>query len=111
MITSAALAVYLLELLKQFVGKLTNNPDFEFTPKVTAALLIVANAVSVLILAALGVQGNEFPVDWTQWVKTLIVAILGALVSSALYNFGYKPFKYFYNEFYSRQKAKSKAKK
>jgi hypothetical protein len=108
MISSAALAVYLVELLKQFLAWVTKNPGFEFTPKAMAALLVVANAVSVLILAVLGVDGYQLPTDWVTWAKTLVVAVLGALVSSALYVLGYAPFKVFYDEFYARAKAKVK---
>ena len=111
MITSAALAVYLVELLKKLVRDFTKNPGFEFAPKVMAALLVVANAVAVLILAVLGVEGNNLPTDWVEWAKVLIVALIGALVSSGLYVFGYMPFKYFYQDFYAKAQAKSKAKK
>lgn len=106
MITSAALAVYLVELLKQLFAYLTKNPGFEFTPKVMAALLVVANAVAVLVLAVLGVDGYNLPTDWVAWTKTLIVAVLGALVSSALYVVGYAPFRQFYHEFYVAKKMK-----
>jgi protein-S-isoprenylcysteine O-methyltransferase Ste14 len=116
MISSAALAVYLMELLKQFLAWATKNPGFEFTPKVMAALLVIANAVAVLILATLGVDGYQLPTDWVSWTKTLLVAVLGALVSSALYVVGYVPFKQFYHSFYAalaikKAEAKSKAKK
>lgn len=111
MITSSALAVYLVELLKQFFAKVYNNPSFEFAPKVMAALLVVANAVSVLILAVLGADGYELPTDWLTWTKTLVLAVLGALVSSALYVVGYVPFKQFYHEFYAGLKAKTKKSK
>ena len=107
MITAAALAVYLLELLKKLFSVITKNPGFEFSPKVMAALLVTTNAVAVLILAVLGVQGYDLPTDWVSWTKTLIVAVLGALVSSALYVVGYTPFKYFYEEFYARKQAKT----
>jgi drug/metabolite transporter (DMT)-like permease len=106
MITSAALAVYLVELLKKAIAVLTSNPNFEFSPKAMAALLVLANAVAVLILALLGVDGYNLPTDWVSWAKALVVAILGALVSSALYVVGYVPFKQFYHEFYASKKAK-----
>jgi len=106
MITSSALAVYLVELLKKAIAVLTSNPLFEFSPKAMAALLVVANAVSSLILAVLGVDGYTIPVDWVSWAKALAVAVLGALVSSALYVVGYVPFKQFYHEFYAARKAK-----
>ena len=101
MITSAALAVYLVELLKKLVAYLTKNPLFEFSPKFMAALLVLANAVAVLILALLGVQGYNLPTDWVSWAKTLAVAILGALVSSALYVVGYAPFRTYWHDFYA----------
>lgn len=107
MITSSALAVYLVELLKQAIAALTSNPSFEFSPKVMAALLVVANAVSSLLLAFLGVDGYTIPTDWIAWVKALAIAVLGALVSSALYVVGYVPFKQFYREFYAARKAKA----
>jgi drug/metabolite transporter (DMT)-like permease len=105
MITSASLAVYLVELLKKFFALVTKNPLFEFNPKVMAALLVLANAVSVLILAFLGVDGYNLPTDWTSWVKTLAVAILGALVSSALYVVGYAPFREFWHNYYFAKKV------
>lgn len=111
MVTSASLAVYLVELLKQAFAKIYSDPNFEFSPKAMAALLVVANAVSVLILAVLNVEGYELPVDWLGWAKALLVAVLGALVSSALYFFGYMPFKSFYHEFYAcKAKLAKKAK-
>jgi len=108
MVTSAALAVYLVELLKKLLALVTKNPSFEFAPKVMAALLVLANAVSVLILALLDVEGYSLPTDWVMWTKALAVAVLGALVSSALYVVGYTPFKYFYQEFYAKKQAKTK---
>ncbi len=111
MITSAALAVYLLELLKGLFALVTKNPGFEFSPKVLAALLVVANAVSVLLLAVLGVEGYSLPTDWQSWVKALIVAVLGALVSSALYVVGYKPFKLFAQAYNLRKQSKGKKSK
>lgn len=110
MITSASLAVYLIELLKQVFAKIYSNPSFEFAPKVMAALLVVANAVSVFILAVMGMEGYELPTDWLSWAKTLALAVLGALVSSALYVVGYMPFKQFYQGFYA-VKALVKSKK
>lgn len=110
MITSSALAVYLVEALKQLVAKSTGNPGYEFPPKVMAALLVVANAVSVLILAFLGVDGYELPTDWVGWTKALVIAVLGAVVSSALYVVGYAPFKQFWYEFYANSKRAKKAK-
>jgi hypothetical protein len=106
MITSASLAVFLVEALKQLIAKVSGNPGFEFSPKLLAALLVLANAVAVLILAFLGVDGYTIPTDWVMWAKTLLVAILGALVSSGLYVIGYVPFKQFYREFYAARKAK-----
>src|SRR5689334_7964772 len=111
MITSAALAVYLVELLKGAIARATNNPAFEFSPKVLAALLVVANAVAVLVLAVLGQAGYQLPTDWVAWAKTLLLAVLGALVSSALYVVGYIPFKEFYRNFYGGATAQVKAKK
>lgn len=111
MVTSAALAVYLMELLKKFLSLITKNPGFEFTPKVMLALLVVANAVAVLILAVLGVEGYQLPTDWVMWTKTLIVAVLGALVSSALYVVGYAPFRAFYEEYYAKRQTKKVLKK
>lgn len=110
MITSASLAVYLVELLKSLVARTTNNPGYEFPPKVMAALLVVANAVSVILLALLDVEGYELPVDWTSWAKALIVAVLGALVSSALYVVGYRPFRNFWNDFYAGKRGAKKSK-
>jgi len=101
MITSAALAVYLIELLKGLFVLLTKNPDFSFAPKVMAALLVVANAVSVILLALLGVDGYSIPTDWLAWAKALVVSVLGALVSAGLYVIGYKPFKASFKKFYS----------
>lgn len=106
MITSAALAVYLIELLKKAIAAATHNPAFEFSPKVMAALLVLANAVSVLILALLGVDGYNLPTDWVSWAKTLIVAVLGALVSSALYVVGYAPFRQYWHDFYLAKSLK-----
>lgn len=100
MLSSASLAVFLVEALKQLIAKATGNPNFEFSPKLMAALLVLANAVASLILAVLGVDGYTIPTDWTLWVKALVLALLGALVSSGLYVFGYKPFKEFYQRFY-----------
>jgi drug/metabolite transporter (DMT)-like permease len=111
MVTSAALAVYLVELLKQAVAKISGDPFFEFSPKVMAALLVVANAVAVLILAVLGADGYQLPTDWVAWTKVLILAVLGALVSSALYVVGLKPFKIWSQEFYAKAKASARAKK
>jgi hypothetical protein len=105
MITSSALAVYLVELLKKAIAVLTSNPAFEFSPKAMAALLILANAVASLILALLGVDGYTIPTDWLSWAKALAVAILGALVSSALYVVGYVPFKQYWHQFYTARKA------
>jgi drug/metabolite transporter (DMT)-like permease len=87
MITSAALAVYLIELLKRAL------PNVEFSPKVMAGLLVLANAVAALMLAVLGVEGYSLPTDWVAWAKVLIVAVISAVVSSALYVVGYLPFK------------------
>jgi len=101
MITSAALSVFLVEGLKQLVAKATGNPNFEFPPKVLAALLVLANAVAVLLLAILGVDGYNLPTDWISWAKALLVAILGALVSSGLYVIGYKSFKAFSQKYYA----------
>jgi hypothetical protein len=111
MVTSAALAVYLIELLKKLFAFITKNPNFEFAPKVMAALLVVANAVAVLILAVLGADGYELPTDWTAWVRTLILAVLGALVSSALYVVGYAPFIQFWYDYKASKSAKSKKSK
>ena len=110
MVTSAALAVYLVELLKQFFAKVYNDPFFEFSPKAMAALLVVANAVAVLILAVLGAEGYDLPVDWLAWVKTLVLAVLGALVSSALYVVGYAPFRAFWYEYKAKLAKAKKAK-
>jgi hypothetical protein len=106
MITSASLAVFLVEMLKQLVAKVSGNPGFEFSPKLLAALLVLANAVAVLILAFLGVDGYTIPTDWMAWSKALAVAVLGALVSSALYVVGYVPFKQYWHEFYMARKTK-----
>jgi hypothetical protein len=106
MITASALAVYLVELLKKAVAVLTSNPGFEFSPKAMAALLVVANAAASLILAVLGVDGYTIPTDWMAWSKALAVAVLGALVSSALYVVGYVPFKQYWHEFYMARKTK-----
>lgn len=100
MITSAALAVYLVELLKKLAQALTKNPSFEFSPRAMGALLVLANAASVLILAFLEVPGYETPTDWVAWAKALGVAVLGSLVSSALYVMGLKPFKQFAQRYY-----------
>lgn len=110
MVTSAALAVYLVELLKQLIAKATNNPAFEFSPKAMAALLVAANALASIILALLGADGYQLPTDWVAWAKALLLAVLGALVSSALYVVGYVPFKEYAAAFYARAKAKRKAK-
>lgn len=104
MLTSASLAVFLVELVKELAKKLTKNPEFEFNPKVMAALLVVANAASSLILAFLGVAGYEIPTDWVSWTKALALAILGALVSSGLYVMGLKPFKAFSQRYYFENK-------
>lgn len=93
MITSAALAMYLVELTKKLAVWISKNPNFEFSPKVMAGLLVFHNAISALLLAVLGVEGYTLPTDWLSWVKTLVVAVLSAVVSSALYVFGYVPFK------------------
>lgn len=106
MITSASLAVYLLELLKGFAAWVSKNPSFEFSPKVLAALMVVSNAVSSLLLAVLGVEGYTIPTDWQAWAKALVVAVLGALVSSALYVVGYVPFKFFAEDYRARMLAK-----
>lgn len=111
-LTPAALSVYLLELLKGFWRRyVANDPSFEFPPKVLAALLVALNFGSGLILALLAVPGNELPTDWLAWTRSLLVAVLAALVSSALYVTGYKPFLAF-KERFEAMKAKSvKAKK
>jgi drug/metabolite transporter (DMT)-like permease len=111
MVTSAALAVYLIELLKQLFALVTKNPSFEFSPKVMAALLVIGNAVAVLILAVLGQEGYDLPTDWVAWTKLLLLAILGALVSSGLYTFGLKPFKAFVESYKLRKQAKSRKNK
>lgn len=106
MVTSAALAVFLVEALKQLIARATGNGAFEFSPKIMAALLVLANAVSALFLAFLGMDGYTIPTDWIMWAKTLAVAILGALVSSGLYVVGYAPFRQYWHEFYMVKKAK-----
>ncbi len=111
MLTSAALAVYLVELVKKLVRELKKDPTYDLPSSVMAALLVAANAVAVLILAYLDVMGYEFPVDWTSWIKALVVAILGALVSSTLYVVGLKPFKVHAEKQESLTEAKSKARK
>lgn len=111
MLSSAALAMYLVEFLKGLFRMLTKDQFYEFPPKVLAALLVVANAVSVLILAVLDVEGYELPVDWVGWLKALIIAVLGAVISSALYVVGYLPFRAYLHDFNAARKAKSKSKK
>lgn len=101
MITSAALAVYLIELLKKAL------PNVDFSPKVMAGLLVVANAVASILLALLGVEGNTIPTDWLSWAKALLVAVLSAVLSSTMYVVGYKPFKEAFVKFYAK---KNKAK-
>lgn len=110
MLTSSALAVYLVELLKNAIRVATQNPSFEFSPKAMAAFLVVANSVATIILAALGQEGYEIPTDWQAWVKNLVLAVLGALVSSALYFVGYVPFRAWSQDFYSRAQAMKQAK-
>lgn len=95
MLSSAALAMFLVEGLKELVQYFTKNPFFTFSPKVMAVLLVVANGASDLILALLGQDGFEFPTDWKDWARKLILAILNSVVSSALYVVGYRPFKFF----------------
>lgn len=111
MLSSSALAVFLIEALKQFIGKVAHNPGFEFSPAIMATLLVVANAVSALFLAFLGVTGYEYPTDWLAWVKALILAALSALVSAALYTWGLKPFKAFVAEFRARKAKAVKSRK
>lgn len=102
MISSAALAVYLIELLKKAL------PIVVFSPKAMAALLVVANAVAAILLALLGLDGYTIPTDWLSWAKTLVVAVLSALVSSTLYVVGYIPFKLWAEEFKAIKEIKFK---
>ena len=110
MVTSSALAVFLLEGFKSFVAWATKNPAFDFSPKAMAGLLVVFNALSVLLLAVLNVEGYVLPTDWTAWVQTLVASVLGALVSSAMYVTGMKPFKDYSARFYGATGKSKKAK-
>lgn len=111
MVTSSALAVYFTELLKKLAKRLSKNPAFEFSPKAMAILLVLNNSLASLVLAGLGVEGYSFPTDWVAWSRVLVTAMIGALISSGLYSFGYLPFKFYTEYFYAELKAKSKAKK
>jgi protein-S-isoprenylcysteine O-methyltransferase Ste14 len=92
-LTPAALAVYLVELFKAFWRKwVAKDPTFDFPAKFLAVLLVVANYLAVILLALLGVEGNDLPTDWMGWLRALIVAMLSALVSTSMYVMGYKPF-------------------
>jgi drug/metabolite transporter (DMT)-like permease len=108
MVTSASLAVYLVELVKSFMKWILKEPSYEFNPKFMAALLVVANAGASLLLAVLGVEGYSIPTDWLGWSKALVLAILGALVSSAVYVMGYAPFKFYVEDFRERHFRVSK---
>lgn len=103
-LTPAALATYLLELLKEFWRKyVAKDPFYEFPPKAIAVLLVVLNYVAVLVLALLGLEGYELPTDWASSLRILLVAVLSALVSSALYVVGLRPFRIYAREYKALQ--------
>lgn len=109
-LTPAALAMYMLELLKEFWQKVVAKDEtYEFPPKVIAALLVLFNFAATVVLALLGLEGYELPTDWTLALKTLLLAILSAVVSSTLYVTGLKPFKAYVKEHKAEEAREAKA--
>ena len=101
-LTPAALAMMLLEGLKELWRKfVAKDPLYEFPPKVLAVLLVALTYLAVPLLAFLGVGAYQFPTDWVEFARGFVVAVLTAMVSSALYVVGLRPFRMFAREYYA----------
>lgn len=99
-LTPAALGMMLLEGLKELWRKfVAKDPFYEFPPKVLAVLLVAFTYLAVPLLALLGVGEYQLPTDWVEFARGLVVAILTAIVSSALYVVGLRPFRMFAREY------------
>ena len=93
-LTPAALAMMLLEGLKELWRKfVAKDPLYEFPPKVLAALLVALTYLAVPLLAFLGVGAYQFPTDWVEFGKYAVLVLLSSLVSSGAYNMSLKPIK------------------
>jgi|SRR3990172_10035021 len=103
-LTPAALGMMLLEGLKELWRKfVAKDPFYEFPPKVLAVLLAAFTYLAVPLLALLGVGNYQFPTDWVEFVRQLVVTILTTIVASALYVTGLRPFRMFAREYKALQ--------
>jgi drug/metabolite transporter (DMT)-like permease len=108
-LTPAALGMLMLEGLKELWRKfVAKDPFYEFPPRVLAVLLVAFTYLAVPLLALLQVGDYPLPTDWVDFVRKLVVAILTAIVASALYVTGLRPFRVYAREYRAMQ-ANSKS--
>jgi fatty-acid desaturase len=109
-LSPAALGMLMLEALKELWRKfVAKDPFYEFPPKVLAVLLVTLTYLAVPLLALLGVGDYQLPTDWVDFVRQLVVTILTAIVASALYVTGLRPFRMYAREYRAlKENVKSK---
>lgn len=93
-ITSAGLAVLLLEGVKWVIRKLIlKNPEFDFSEKFYLIMTPVMTYLAGPLLALLAVGTYTFPTDWLSFGQQFLVVILNSLFTTLIYNTSLKPLK------------------
>jgi hypothetical protein len=72
---------------------LAKNPEFDFAPSFYLVAIPVMNLLVVPFLAILGVEGFGMPTDWIQFLRNVVIVLLGSLISVGTYTVAIQPLK------------------
>ena len=82
--TPPALAMGAMEVIKWVVKKY--KPSFVFSDLLYTVLLAALNVLAVPILVWLSFPGYALPASVGEFLRTLLVAVIGSVLSKFLYN-------------------------
>jgi hypothetical protein len=86
-ITTAGMAILILELVKWIIRKVKKEPTFVFPEKFYMIALPVLNVLSVPLLALLEIPGVIMPTDWPSFGRLVVTTMLGTLASMIGYDY------------------------
>ena len=98
-LTAGGLSALLLEGVKWVIRYFKKDSVFDFAPSFYLVAIPVLNFLMVIPFAFLGMEGAVMPVDWIEFVRSVVVIALSSLTSVIVYRNGIKPLKEYGREY------------
>jgi len=110
-ITAGGLSSLILQGLKLFWRKfIVKDLFYDFSQNFYLVAIPVLNILVIPVLALLGMEGFEIPVDWLGWGRNILLVFLSSLISLGTYTIGIKPLKTYGYELKLRREKEAKKK-